>query len=283
MPFQSNYAGGRVAFLTQHGKERVVAPVLEPNLDCVIDVVTSFDTDQFGTFTRERPRTCTQLEAARRKARKGMELTGLPIGLSSEGSFGPDPFTGMFTWNVELVVWIDDIHDIEVVGIAEGAAFSGHLQTGNWSDVEAFAERSDFPQQQLVMRPSWAEDLRVHKGISDWAQLKTRFKECLAQSHNGKVFVETDLRAFANPNRLHIIEKAAVNLLQRIRSHCPECEAPGFWPTERQAGLPCAACGLPTSVYQSKIWECMKCKYLKREIRRDCLMAEPKHCSYCNP
>ena len=43
-----------------------------------------------------RSRAGTQIEAARKKARLGMELAGLPLGLASEGAFGPDPMTGMF-------------------------------------------------------------------------------------------------------------------------------------------------------------------------------------------
>ena len=70
--------------------------------------MTGYDTDQLGTFTRDIPRPGSQLEAARRKARMGMSLSGLPVGLASEGSFAPDPFTGMFTWNVEMLVLIDD-------------------------------------------------------------------------------------------------------------------------------------------------------------------------------
>lgn len=102
----SRYDGSRVALLTQHGKERVIASVLKPGLGCLIELVTGFDTDRFDTFTRETPRDGTQLEAARRKARKGMELAGASLGIASEGSFGPDPYTGMFPWNRESVVLI---------------------------------------------------------------------------------------------------------------------------------------------------------------------------------
>ena len=48
------YAGRRVALLTQHGKERGIAPVLEPALGCRIERVTGYDTDLLGTSTRER-------------------------------------------------------------------------------------------------------------------------------------------------------------------------------------------------------------------------------------
>ena len=97
------YQGQMIALLTQHGKEKVIAPVLEPALGCQVVRVEGFDTDSLGTFIRDMARVGSQLDAARRKAQVGMELSGCPVGLASEGSFGPDPFTGMFSWNIELL------------------------------------------------------------------------------------------------------------------------------------------------------------------------------------
>ena len=65
----SRYHASRVALLTRHGKEGVIAPVLEPGLGCFIELVTGFDTDLLGPFTRGTPRAGTQLEAARAFAR----------------------------------------------------------------------------------------------------------------------------------------------------------------------------------------------------------------------
>jgi len=279
----SVYEGRRVAFLTQHGKAQVVAPVLEPGLGCFIKNVTGFDTDQLGTFTRNVPRRGSQIDAARRKARKGMELSGLSLGLASEGSFGPDPFSGMFPWNVELLVWLDDNLGIEVVGMAQGAALSAHLQSGDWVEVEAFAARVDFPSHQLVLRPQSQDDLRIHKGIADAGRLRASFDECLAQSSNRQVFVETDLRAFANPSRMKYIEQAARDLLQRMQSCCPDCQTPGYWVSERLPGLPCSDCGLPTASYCDEVWRCPSCQYQSVKARKDRAVAEPSHCSHCNP
>ena len=279
----SPYHGRKVALLTQHGKERVIAPVLEPVLGCEVHHVTGFDTDQLGTFTRDIPRPGTQLNAARRKARKGMELTGLSLGLASEGSFGPDPFTGMFEWNVELLLWIDDERGIEIVGMAQGDANSGHIQTASWHDLEAFARSEGFPRHHLVMRPMGPDDHRIHKGIVDWAGLKTCFDECSAQSDSREVFVEVDLRAFANPGRMQHIAQAAGDLLHRLQSLCPACDTPGFWVTERKPGLPCAACRHPTSGYRSEVWSCLNCVHQAFRDRTDCLVADPRHCEYCNP
>jgi hypothetical protein len=279
----SRYSGSRVALLTQHGKERVIAPVLESGLGCSIELVTGFDTDQFGTFTRETPRLSTQLEAARRKARKGMELARASQGIASEGSFGPDPHTGMLPWNIEALVWIDDHVGIEVVGIAQGAARSAHIQSADWQAVADFAERNGFPEHHLVLRPDGQSDTRIYKNIADWTRLKTCFDSSLAQSRSGNVFVEVDLRAFANPSRMKRIEQAAADLLQRMQSTCPACDAPGFWVGERKPGLPCALCRLPTSSYRSEVWMCLRCKHRGIAERADRSVADPAYCSYCNP
>jgi len=283
MPANPGSTPPRVALLTQHGKERVLAPVLEPGWGCAIELVTGFDTDQLGTFTGETPRPGSQLDAARRKARQGMELSGLPIGLASEGSFGPDPFTGFFPWNVELLVWIDDTLGIEVVGIAQGADNGGHLQTGQWSEVEAFAQRQGFPAQQLVLRPEGPEHPGMAKGIADWDTLRERFDQCLAQAANHQVFVEPDRRAFASPARMARIEEAARDLLQRLRSPCPACEAPGYWVSERLPGLPCAACGAPTAKHRAEVWACGRCGHRHTVERHDRQTAAPAECGRCNP
>jgi hypothetical protein len=279
----ATYAGQKVAFLTRHGKEQVVAPVLETGLGCMIDHVCAFDTDELGTFTRDTPRFGTQLEAARRKARIGMALAGTSLGIASEGSFGPDPVTGLLPWNVELLVWVDDVLGIEVVGTAQGAGRCGNIRTGDWDALEAFALREGFPQHHLVLRPQSQDDPRIRKGIADWHHLRACFDHCMAQSDDRQVFAETDLRAFANPSRMQNIALAAQDLLRLIRSCCPACGSPGFRVTERQPGLPCSACGLPTSNYRIEVWQCVRCRHQSKQARVDCSVAEPMHCSNCNP
>ncbi|KVW96656.1 DUF6671 family protein [Thiobacillus denitrificans] len=262
------YAGQRIALLTQHGKEGVIASVLDAALGCRVERVSGFDTDTLGTFTRDIPRPGTQREAARRKARIGMELSSLPLGLASEGAFGPDPMTGMFAWNVELLVFIDDERGIEVTGVARGKTNFPHLLTTDWAAAKAFAQQADFPAHHLVMRPEREDDPRMHKGIAAWAELEAAFISALAESANGQIFVETDVRAHANPTRMDNIRLATEDLAKKRSSLCPGCGTPGFWIVERVAGLPCADCGAPT-----------------RETREqtDRQYAEPGRCDACNP
>lgn len=277
------YRDRTVALLTQHGKEQVIGPVLEAALGCRVQRVSGYDTDQLGTFTREIPRAGTQIEAARRKARIGMTLSDLPLGLASEGSFGPDPMTGMFPWNVEYLIWIDDVQALEVVGRAQGKASFAHVLTGDWAEAESFARRWEFPTHQLVIRPNGADDPRIRKGIADWRELESAFQAARLESATGQVFLETDVRAHANPTRQNTIRSAAEDLAARLNASCPACGAPGFWLVGRVPGLPCSDCGAPTREAQADILGCVKCPHRITRPRTDRSEADPGRCDYCNP
>jgi len=277
------YRSQSVALLTQHGKEQVIGPVLEAALGCRVQHITGYDTDQLGTFTRDIPRAGTQIEAARRKARIGMELSGLRLGLASEGSFGPDPMMGVFPWNVEFLVWIDDLHGLEVVGVAQGKANFAHRLARDWAAAETFARQWGFPEHHLVVRPERDDDPRIRKGISSWAELAALFTWALEQSPSGLAFLETDVRAHANPTRLENIRLAAEDLASKLRSLCPECGAPGFWIVERVPGLPCGDCGAPTRETQADVTGCVKCPHRVTRERTDRQYADPGRCDYCNP
>ena len=280
---ESGYLGRNAAFLTQHGKEKVVALVLEAALGCRVAHVTGFDTDQLGTFTRDIPRAGMQLEAARKKARIGMQLSGLSLGLASEGSFGADPFAGMFPWNVEFLIFIDDERGLEVVGVAQGAASLSHLLTHDWAAASAYAKQAEFPAHHLVVRPEGEDDPRMRKGIATWEELEAAFAWALAASASGRVSVETDVRAHANPTRMDNIRLAAEDLVKKLHSLCPSCGTPGFWIVKRVDGLPCEACGAPTRETRAEVYGCLKCAHRETRERADRQYADPGRCGYCNP
>jgi len=277
------YRDRRVVLLTQHGKERVIASVLEPQTGCRVELTTGFDTDLLGTFTRDIQRTGTQLESARRKARVGMEFAGLPLGIASEGSFGPDPMVGFFPWNVEFLIWIDDVLGLEIVGVSEGRSNFSHDLTASWQEVDVFARQAGFPEHHLVVRPENENDPRFFKGITDWKELKKTFSSALKQSKNGKVFIETDMRAYANPTRMDNIRLAAEQLAGKLNSLCPACGLPGFWIIESLGGLACEACGEPTREVRAEVYGCLKCPHRTTRERTDRAHASAGHCNYCNP
>lgn len=279
----SLYAGRRISLLTQHGKERVIAPVLDAALGCRVERVGGFDTDVLGSFTRDIQRTGTQLEAARRKALIGMERSGLPLGLASEGAFGPDPMAGLFPWNIELLLFIDSERGIEVTGMAQQATRSAHLLTDDWEQAAHFARQAGFPEHHLVARPQGEDDPRIEKDLSTWAALEAAFHRARGQAENGQVFLEHDLRAHAHPSRMEVIGLAAADLAAKLNSVCPACGAPGFWAVERLPGLPCADCGAPTREVLTEIYGCLACAHRETRERAAAERADPGRCGYCNP
>jgi hypothetical protein len=277
-----HYRGERFALLTQHGKERVMAPLFADALDARLALAGGFDTDTLGTFTRDIERRGHQLDAARTKAQKGMELLGLPLGVASEGAFGSD-LLGLGQINVELVVLVDSVRRLEIVGRAQGPGHHAHGSVSSREALEAFARRAGFPTHGLVVRPDHEADLRLRKGLGDWESLWAAFDQALAQSQTSTVFVESDLRADRNPTRMKMIGRATEDLLERIRSECPRCGLPGFWVVERLAGLRCRDCHSPTRETRAERWGCVAAEHTELRDISVGRWADPSRCDTCNP
>ncbi len=281
-PSAHSYRNQRVALLTQHGKEAVIAPALAELLGCRVEKMGGFDTDLLGTFTRDIARAGSQLDAARKKARIGMELSGLSIGIASEGAFGPDPLAFMLPANRELLIWIDDRLGIEVVASSAGKTNLSHCLIESWEEAENFAQSAGFPEHHLVVRPVDENHPEFRKGLADWDSLKDAVTWARDLAPNRNVSIETDMRAFANPTRMENIRLAAENLAQRLTSLCPACGAPGFSLGGHVRGLPCEDCGSPTGEAKVDVHCCVRCDH-QLLVEREREHASARYCDYCNP
>jgi hypothetical protein len=281
-PTTCDYRDQQVALLTQHGKEGVIVPVLAKLLGCRVEKVEGFDTDLLGTFTRDIAREGGQLDAARKKARIGMEMSGLSIGIASEGSFGTDLFTGMLPWNRELLIWIDDRLGIEIVATSAGKTNCSNRLIKSWEEAEDFARSAGFPEHHLVVRLADENHPELRKGLADWASLEDAVCWALYFAPNRRAFIETDMRAFANPTRLENIRLAAEDLARRLISLCPACSAPGFSLAGQVQGLPCEDCGIPTNEVKADIHCCVRCEH-QMLVERERKYASARYCDYCNP
>lgn len=271
------------SLLTKHGKEKVIGEVLKAEVDCFVEHTDTYDTDLLGTFTQETARYGSQLDAARKKAAIGMELLKLDLGLANEGAFMNDPYTGAIPWNNELLVLIDQKHQLELTGFSSGPAQNESNYVTHWEDLKKFADSALFPSHYLVIKPTDEYHPQSRKGVQDLAELKDAFDWAKSLSSKGIVYVENDLRAFANPTRMENIRKAAIDLANKMNSVCPQCNTPGFWITDVKRGLPCKACGLATDEEITKIWSCIKCEYKQTEGMKVIRFAEPSNCKHCNP
>jgi hypothetical protein len=283
MAKESFFAGRRAALLTKHKKEEVIKPVLEKGVGCQLIVETNYDTDQLGTFTREVARLGSQLEAARSKAQKGMDLKETDLGVASEGSFGSYPGIPFLPVNREIVLLIDAEEKLEICGecLNSKTNFASVL-VENFKQAEEFASKVMFPSHFLVLRPDDEEHPAVIKGINEWEWLREAVSLALAKSVTGKVFLETDMRAYANPTRMQNIKKATEDLVAKINHCCPHCQTPGFVAVESKKGLPCEYCALPTREVTAFIFACQKCG-CREERSAPGKVAPAARCDYCNP
>lgn len=278
----------RVAVLaTMHQKQRVIAPLLEESLGLKVVVPQDFDTDAFGTFTREIKRPGNQLEAARLKAEKALAITGETLAIASEGTFGPHPAFPYVSLNRELVILLDRANELEMVGQEASTETNyAHKSVTTIQDAYKFADEIGFPEHGLIVMvdaSSQSQD-EIFKGIITEEQLRQAVTSALAKSPHGKVHIETDMRAMHNPTRMKIIEKATHDLIKKINQLCPTCSWPGFGVVERRQGLPCALCNFPTLMALSVVYKCKKCNFTQDVLFPDGLdKADPSYCAYCNP
>ncbi|MBG0798487.1 hypothetical protein IYX23_12480 [Methylocystis sp. L43] len=280
------YASRTAAFATMHRKEQVVAPALMSTPGLIVTSPPGVDTDQLGTFSGEIPRDGTMLDVAMRKARLGMRAAGVPLGLASEGSFGPHPAIPYIPAGMELLVFVDDESGIVVAEslIAEKTNYD-HLVVSPGEASDGFLQRIGFPTHGLIVRPNEGEVASaLAKGIVDPDRLRRAIEAAAAVSSDGRARMETDMRAHFNPTRMRSLAILAERLAQRLARQCPACGAPGFGRTGSRAGLLCEACGAPTELVVAERLGCPACDYTEERLRGDGLQRAPaQHCPLCNP
>ncbi|MFM1759111.1 MAG: hypothetical protein RLY75_381, partial [Pseudomonadota bacterium] len=198
-------------------------------------------------------------------------------------AFSVDPFAGMLAWNSELVILIDSKLQLEITGFYSAPAQNNHAYVKHWEELEKFSHTALFPSHLLVIKPTDQYHPQSIKNIGNIKQLKDAFEWARANSSKGLVYVENDLRAFANPTRMENIRLATLDLANKINSLCPACQTPGYWIKDIQRGLPCNACGMPTNQEITKIWGCLKCEHRDVEGIKMLKFADPSLCSHCNP
>jgi hypothetical protein len=286
-PAYKFYEGESAVLATMHGKERVIAPLLERELGLRVSLADGLDTDRFGTFTREVERTGSPLDAARAKIAGGFDRApSARVGLASEGSFGPHPFIPFLPLGRELVLLVDRKADFELIGLdADSDTNFGHAMVTDVAAAIAFAQRSRFPDHGLIVmgcehdRP--APHVMIDKDITNSAKLEKAVKDCVALC--GSAFVETDMRAHRNPTRMAAIGRATEDLIRRFLSPCPACLRPGFDVTERIPGVPCAWCAAPTGMTRTEVLTCAGCDHRSERPATDQATADPGQCGQCNP
>lgn len=279
----SFFKGRELVIATMHGKESVIAPLLEENLGVKVMVPKGINTDYFGTFSGEIERYDDPVETARKKCQAAASLLNAGLVLASEGSFGPHPAFFFTPADDELLLLMDFENRLEVkVRELSTQTNFGGCSLKSLAEVEEFALKSLFPAHGLIVRKSRNSMDEMTKGIHDWIRLNGACEKII--DGYGEVYVETDMRAMHNPSRMKVIESATSRLVATLKRNCPACGTPGFDITGFKDGLLCEHCGMPTRSILSHSYGCQKCGYEEDFMFPKGKMNEsPMFCDYCNP
>lgn len=283
---RSRYDQRTAVLTTKHAKEHALGWPLRRGLGLSLLVPTGIETDMLGTFTGEIPREGTPAEVVRRKARLGMAATQLPIGLASEGSFGPHPMIPFLPSDFEMLVFVDDEEgftvSVEVITMDTNYA---QQRCTTFDEALTFASRVRFPSHALIVRPAGNPDpTLIRKGVGNHEALRLALQQAIDASPEHAASIETDMRAHTNPTRMRVLRHLGARLARRLRALCPECDCPGFGKTGAEPGLACEDCGTPTELTLREIHGCPRCKEQRPYPRADGRpAASAQHCPLCNP
>jgi hypothetical protein len=277
------FSNRKLLIATQHGKEKVMAPLLTTHLQVHCHLAEHFDTDTLGTFTGEIERKDNPMATLRKKCKQAMALYNETLCIASEGSFGPHPQAFFLAADEELVLLTDTQHHLEIFGHALSTETNFSAATlYDEDELWAFASQALFPSHALILRNSANGFDRMVKGITDKPILLKTFN--LIKHEFGSVYAETDMRACYNPSRMKVIEQAVKNLISNCKSCCPQCNAPGFAATAVIKGLPCNWCGNKTESVMAHVYTCHQCNHKEEKyFPHGKTTEDPTYCNCCNP
>ncbi|MCS6823652.1 MAG: hypothetical protein NZ529_05100 [Cytophagaceae bacterium] len=277
------FKGRTLVIATRHGKEQVMAPLLEESLGVVCIAPENLDTDRFGTFSGEKERVDDVVTTLRKKCKLASEITGVGLAAASEGSFGPHPMVFAAYADEEFVMLADFEKQIEIVEstVSFHTNFDGALIYSE-DQLLAFARKIGFPSHGIILKDTQHNWSKIIKENLTVEQLKENYLRI--RNPDGVAYAETDMRAMRNPTRMKVIAEATKKLIEKIQSVCPVCGVPGFAVSEIVKGLPCELCNLPTRTALKHIYRCQKCGYEScKDYPAGKQFEDPQFCDFCNP
>lgn len=281
------YWGACIILPTKHAKSIAIAPHFLEMLGATV-LEYAIDTDTLGTFSGEVERKGNALECARQKCELGLHALGdnATLSLASEGSFGPHPLIPFAPCDQEILYFIDRNRGLHLhLSHVSGKTNYRTEAVNSLEALQQLANDVQFPSHALILRPNNRETKTpVFKGIDTPSMLENAFRECQKHAANGNVWVETDMRAQYNPSRMAVIGELAAKMADRLATHCPSCQSPGWGRTNIEKGLRCEYCDQETEMIAYEIYGCARCHYTEKHPRTDGVIAASQwDCGWCNP
>lgn len=275
------YKNQTVLLASKHEKELAISKPFSDRLACSLHV-HDFDTDRFGTFTGEVPRSLSAFETCYLKAKTAANTYGYNLAVASEGSFGVHPSIPFLPSAHEWMVFVDIKRNwIISEQILSQKTNYATLKFDSKTNIDTFLTQVKFPSHALVLQKS-DDNSVIAKGIKDLDSLYMHIENSFKFDKN--LILATDMRAMMNPTRMGVIAELADKLATKIATSCPKCESPGFGFKDARGNLPCSICGFATSFHKEEVWGCVNCDYQEYKMRADGLLSvDPTYCVICNP
>lgn len=268
------------ALLTKHHKLPLIAPALA-ELGITVQLTDHFDTDSLGSFSGEVIRVQSPLDCVKTKAKLACDLTGLALGIGSEGSFGGGPLPGLLNWDDELLCLFNQNTGQWIIAQAAGPVPLSSIQTNQVDVIRAHIEKQDPAQGWICVYRT--EIIKGLVGADTVINALQQASLLLSATQLADIItLSPDLRAHLCPSRQVYIRQAAAQLATRLRSFCPCCQAPNFWRNGAKRGLRCAVCDYPTQRVLHYIKKCDCCGHTEYEEAAT-QVADPADCPLCNP
>ncbi|MFN2430701.1 MAG: DUF6671 family protein [Cryomorphaceae bacterium] len=277
------FRGRKLVIATKHRKELAIAGPLIAGLNITPFVPEDFDSDQFGTFTGEIRRLGTPLENARKKAVLAAKRENATLAVASEGSFGPHPTLPFVSSDEEVLLLIDlkNGYEIHASYLTHETNFCGS-SIDRTADLQTFSEEIGFPEHGIILKANdRSGESYIFKDFPNTASLCQKANKLLENQF--RLSAETDMRAMNNPTRMRAIGEAAKILVEKVKSTCPGCSAPGYGVVETIIGLPCKQCRMPTRSIKARVYRCAYCGFTEEKINPKKIAEDPMYCDWCNP
>ncbi|HSV96986.1 MAG TPA: DUF6671 family protein [Spirochaetota bacterium] len=277
------FSGRKAVIATKHKKEEVIAPIFENELGLICVVPKDLDTDKLGTFSGEVEREDDPFTTLRKKCRMAIDASGINVAIANEGSFGAHPAMFFAHANDELVMLMDKENGIEIIEreLSLNTNFDGK-DIKSEDELIEFANKIGFPSHGIILKKGKNNYTGIIKESGTIEELTKNYH--VIKNEDGTAYIETDMRAMFNPTRMKIIEQAAIKLVNKIKSFCPNCSTPGFGVEDAVKGLPCEMCGLPTRSTLKHIYRCQICNFqMGKEFPFKKQVENPQYCDFCNP
>lgn len=275
----SAWAGQTVYLPTLHGKGPTLGAVLAPALGIAEVRELPVDTDRLGTFCGavDRPNGPLFALAAKIAAAKAMVPEGR-LFIASEGSFRPHPTVPLQMVNLEWLRFADLETGFECTVQGMSGTMENHeRRVARLDELDEALRPYRLPGHAVMVGLPGAPGV-LHKALTTREQVAEAVAAILREHPAAEL--RSELRAHLNPTRMRHIRRLAMRLANRLRTGCPACAAPGFGEPLPRPGLPCAACGFPTSVSSGPAWQCQACRHV--EHRKVQGRADPAFCPMCN-